>query len=78
MVEMTGTAASAMHKPTKLNRLAKSNLIITEPLRNGSTFSVQTTFPQTEGQHLPRPVSTSGAIVAFALPQPSRSNPSAA
>ena len=62
-------AASVRHKQTKLNRLAKSYLIITEPFRNGSTFSIRTAFPQTAGQHLPRQVNTSGAIVAWALPQ---------
>ena len=41
-------AASIMPKQTKRNRLATSNLIITDPIRNGFTFSVQTASPQTE------------------------------
>jgi hypothetical protein len=47
MAEMTGTPASVRHKQTRLNRLAMSNLIITEPLRHGSPFSLRTAFPQT-------------------------------
>ena len=65
-------AASVRHKQTKHNRLAKTNLIITEPFRNGATCSIRTAFPQTAGQHLPRRLNIAGAIVAFALPQPSQ------
>jgi len=62
-------AASVRPKPTMLNRLAKSNLIMTDRLRNGSPFSLRTAFPQTAGQHLPRRLNMAGAIVALSLPQ---------